>query len=745
MTRHIAVLLCATAACVPAGLCAQSTSAPVPDAGAPKPDTVPAPQTSQVQAGAPAEALGEQSGLADIIVTAQRRSENLQKVPVAVSAVSSAQLAQAGITDLQALRVVVPGLTFSSIQQNVQPRLRGIGSSTAGPGIEPGVAVYVDGVYYASSTGALFSFNNVEQISVLKGPQGTLFGRNAVAGLVQVTTRDPSQTATLEANLGYGNYQTLTGSFYASGGLAKNLAADIAFVGKTMGDGYGRNLTLNRDTKRTNHDINLRSKFLWTPGPDTKIALSMDYTNLKGTQGTNRLEPGSTPAAGTGPNFKGPVWDVTADVEGFNNNENGGVSLKVDQKIGTLSFLSLTAYRRLQYENALDLDFTATPAQGIRQSQHDRQFSQEFQLQSGAGGPFKWTLGLFYFDANAVSDPLIVNLYGAFVSPFFPLNQVVTIGGQKTRSIAGYGQASYTFASGTTITAGGRYTSEKRTADTSQTLNLAGGIPSIVPPSTRQSDTFRKPTFRLSIDQQIGDQTLVYASVNRGFKSGGFNAQQLSGAEFKPEVLDAYEAGLKTSLFDRRATFNTSFFYYDYRNIQIQNINPDGSLGILNGAKARAYGVDLDVAARVTPALQLTLGAEWLNTKFLDFPGAQISTTAGGTPTTLGSASGNRLPLASKLTGSFGANYTFDLAGGAKLVASGTASYNSGWFTEPDNAVRQGRFAQVNGRLKRMSASDRFSVAAWTENLTNTKVRSNAGTTAGGSHYVSYAPPAPTG
>ncbi len=405
----IKALLYATALSAPMALMAQVTATPPFENGAPKPDTVTMPQTSQVQAGQPAQNSSAAAGIGDIIVTAQRRSENLQNVPVAVSAVSSKQLAAAGVSDLQSLRVVVPGLTFSSIQQNVQPRLRGIGSSTAGPGIEPGVAVYVDGVYYASATGALFSFNNVEQISVLKGPQGTLFGRNAVAGLVQVTTRDPSQTFVMEGNAGYGNYNTGTASIYVGGGLTNNITADFAGLVKFQGDGYGENLTTGQDTRRTKHDINVRSKLIFTPAPDTKITLAADYSNNKGSQGTDRLEKGTNAAPGTGPSYGGKVWDVEADYPWFNNIESGGGSLKVDQKIGSLSLLSITAYRRLQYENALDLDFTASPYQTIRQSQHDRQFSQELQLQSPSSGPFKWTLGGFYFNANDVSDPLTVS------------------------------------------------------------------------------------------------------------------------------------------------------------------------------------------------------------------------------------------------------------------------------------------------------------------------------------------------
>ena len=435
------------------------------------------------------------------------------------------------------------------------------------------------------------------------------------------------------------------------------------------------------------------------------------------------------------------MWDVEADYPGFNNIKSGGGSLKIDQKIGSLSLLSITAYRKLQYDNGLDLDFTASPFQTINQSQHDRQFSQELQLQSPATGPFKWTLGAYYFNANDVSDPLAVGLSGAAFDPTFPIDQIVTIGGQKTRSLAAYGQASYTLASRTTLTLGGRYTDEKRTGDTSEVLNLAFGIPSIVIPPSHQTATFRKPTFRVSVDQKIGENALGYISFNRGFKSGGFNVQQLGAPAFKPEVLDAYEAGLKTSFFDRKLTLNGSTFYYKYSDIQIQYITPSGAFGILNGAEAHAYGVDLDAAARVTSAFQVTVGAELLHTKFSSFPGAQISTLQGGTPTTVGSAAGNRLPLAPTFSGTLGGHYTFDLAGGAKMVANSTVSYNSGWFTEPDNVVRQPRFVQVNAKLNWVSASGRYNASIWGENLSNAEVRTNAGTTANGNHYVSFAPP----
>ncbi|MET3762285.1 TonB-dependent receptor [Sphingomonas sp. UYEF23] len=726
-------LLLVSSALMPGVLHAQAQTSPPAPASLPSPTS---PGTASAQAATPETS----NGLADIIVTAQRRSENLQTVPIAVAAVSSEQLTAAGITSLQNLRVLVPGLSFSNIQNNVTPRLRGIGSSTAGPGIEPGVAVYVDGVYYASATGALFSFNNVEQVSVLKGPQGTLFGRNAVAGLVQVTTRDPTQEFALQASAGYGNYNTSTGSLYVAGGLAPDVALDLAALVKFQGDGYGRNITLNRDTKRTDHDINLRSKLVFTPGADTKIVLSGDYSNTKGTQGTNRLELGTTPAPGTGPVYGGSVWDVAGDLEGFNNVESGGGSLKIEQGLGHLNLLSITAYRKLYYANALDLDATSTPFQGIQDVQRDQQFSQELQLQSASGGKFKWTVGAFYFKANSKYDPLDVRLLGALIDPMFPLTTIRTFGEQRTESIAGYGQASYEVLPATTLTVGLRYTAETRKADVTRTLGLTSGAFIPVPQEQHDSATFRKPTFRASLDHQFTD-VLVYASFNRGFKSGGFNAGQLGAAPFSPEVLDAYETGLKSTLFDRHLTANASVFYYDYSNIQIQRIEQDGSLGIINGAKARAYGLDVDLAAKLGGGFRLTGGIELLSTKFGSFPAAPLSTLQGGTPVRVAPATGNRLPIAPTFTGTLGSDYTYALASGAKLNANATVSYNSGWFTEPDNQIRQPRFVQVNGKLRWTSANDHYSLSVWTDNLTQAKVRANATTVAFGNHVASFAPP----
>lgn len=697
-----------------------------------------APGRASLDAGASSDEL---RGITEIIVTAQRRAENLQDVPVSVAAVSGSQLAAAGVSDLEGLRQVVPGLTFNSIQLNVQPRLRGIGSSTAGPGIEPGVAVYVDGVYYASATGALFSFNNVDQVSVLKGPQGTLFGRNAVAGLVQITTKTPGQDFQLEAHAGYGNYDTKKASFYVAGGLTDNLAVDLAATGVFQGKGYGRNLTLNTETNRMKRDVNLRSKAVYTPGEDTKITLTGDYSNTYGTMGAIHLERGTVPAPPTGPAFGGRVWDVTADYPGFNKVESGGGNLKVEHKFGSVNFLSISAYRSLRYNNALDLDVTGTPFQGIRQTQSDRQFSQELQLQSSSNGPFKWTLGGFYFNSRDASDPLRVQLFGAAVSPFFPLVEVNTFGKQKTRSPAVYGQASYLLPSDTTITLGARYTSERREVYTFQVLKLVSPIPPVPLPPSQAQATFNKVTFRIAVDQKISDDAMVYGSFNRGFKSGGFNAQQLGAPAFRPEVLDAYEAGFKTRLFDRKATLNGSAFYYDYKDIQIQRINADGSLGILNGAKARAYGVDIDFAASLTEDLQITGGLEYLNTKFLNFPGAPLSTATGGTPVLLGPATGNRLPIAPAFTLSLSPQYTYHLPNDGTITLNSTLSYNSGWFTEPDNQFRQPRFVQLNAKVRWNSPSERYSVDLWAENITNSEVRTNAGTIANGNKFASFAPP----
>ncbi len=678
-----------------------------------------------------------------ITVTAQRRSENLQDVPIAVSAVSSAQLEASGITDLRDLSLLVPGLTFSNTQGNATPRLRGVGSSAVGPGIEPEIAVYVDGVYYASSEASLFSFNNIDQVAVLKGPQGTLFGRNAVGGLVQITTREPTQDFHGNVSVGYGNYQTETGSLYVAGGLSETLTADFALQATHQGEGYGRNLATGQDVNKLDHEVSARSKFVLKPADGTKIALTFDYSDTAGSTNVIRLDKGTVPGAGTGPAYGGSPWDISADYAPYTVVTSKGVALKVDQDAGAFKFSSITAYRTMDYHNGLDLDSTATAFQAIEQMQRDRQITQEFQLQSAASSGLQWTTGFFYFNSRGAFEPLDLLLTGGPTNnPGFPVNVVATATVQRTESYALYGQATYEVLPRTNLTLGVRDTQENRSLDGAQTVDIFSTTPvAVIPTPVGNKISENKPTFRISLDHHFTDDLMSYASYNRGYKSGGFNAGSVTDAPFKPETLDAFELGAKSDLANRRVTVNAAGFYYNYKNIQTQYIEPSGAIGILNGAKAVIYGLDTDLSAAVTSQFKMNAGLELLHSRFGSFPtNAPLSTTAGGVPVVLGSATGHQLAVAPKVTASLGGDYTVPLPAGS-LDMNAALDRSSGWYTEVDNRVRQDAFTEVNAALRWTSPDTRVKVSLWGNNLSNEAIRTNGTTSSYGNHVSAYAPP----
>lgn len=291
--------------------------------------------------GTPSAAAEPSEGLVDIVVTAQRRAENLQNVPIAITAIGSESLTKAGVTDLQSLQVVAPSLNFAQATGYSLPRIRGIGTGAAGPGVENSVALFVDGVYIAASAAGLLSFNNIAQISVLKGPQGTLFGRNATGGVIQVTTLDPGQTATLNASATYGNLDTYGGNLYAAGPLSSTLAADVAVRYNDQNDGFGRNLTTGNDAN-TFQEFDVRSKIKWEPTESTTIRLIGDYSEAKGARPNIQIVPGSLPISGVP--FRGGKFDTVSTFDPRQKTKQKGVSLQIDQGLGSLSLVSITAY-----------------------------------------------------------------------------------------------------------------------------------------------------------------------------------------------------------------------------------------------------------------------------------------------------------------------------------------------------------------------------------------------------------------
>ena len=678
-------------------------------------------------AAAPAEEAAVEG---EILVTANRRLERPRDVPVTISVFSGEELANKGIESIADIGAVTPGVQFNTIVGYAVPFIRGVGSTSTGPGFENPIAVYIDGVYIAGQGASLLSLANIEAIEVDKGPQGTLFGRNATGGAIQIRTLTPSFEFKGNASVGYGNYNDVTASGYVTGGLSDSLAADLAVSFRHQGDGYGTNLTTGNDFERADEFV-ARGKLLFKPTDATEITLAADYAKTIG-------RPALLPYPGSKPTGNRPPAAYRRDGYGADPRsevKQWGVALNIRQELGPVDLISITAYRQGDFHSIFANTFTDDPAATfqIDTIEPHRQFSQELQLQSNGTGPFSWTLGAYYFRERAsLGEPTFFT--GGSMGG---LLNAIDVPDSTISSPAVFGQATWEILPGTKLTGGLRYTWERKRLVFQNFITFPGGDP-IQTVDSDQAETFRRATWRLALTHELNDEMTVFASYNRGFKSGGFNTA--AGNTFAPEQVDAYEGGLKAEIFGRKLRFNVSGFYYDYSNMQVTSY-PLGVLQVTNGGKSEIYGVDVDFAAPITPEFTMSGGFEALHVQFTRFENApQTIPQPGGGNIQVGGldASGNDLPKAPKVSFNAGATYEKQLDAGT-LKANILWSYNDGWFADADNRLTQANYTLLNASLG-FELNNGVGIRAWGKNLTDT----NYGTVISAlttSDYIQYAPP----
>ncbi len=486
------------------------------------------------QDAGPAEAA-RSTELQEVVVTAQRRSERLQDVPLTVNAVSADQLQTAGISNVQDLKVLVPGLSVGNAVGFAVTHLRGVGSTAIAPGVENPIAIYVDGVYTASTMSSFLDFIDVDNVEVLKGPQGTLFGRNATGGLIQVTTKEPTQDLTIDANATYGNYNAGKGSVYISDGITDNLAADFAIQGGAQADGYGKNLLTGNDVNKNDVSLQARSKWVWTPDTDTKVTAEFDYNKQRNSFNEGQIPPGASNLPGLAvPNYGSP-WDVASNIDPIFVNQGGGTSVKLEEDLGFARLMDLIAFRMDHSSTHWDLYQSAVPFfDGLLETQ-ERQLSEELQLASEADSPLIWTGGLYYFNYNSAYDPNQAHWGPPGMEVIPGIANVFSPDVQEAQSFAAYGQATATVLPKTNVTLGVRYTYEKHDLHGNSLLVADNGTVVSNTAFPGESKTFEKPTFRVAIDHHLTDDVLFYASINTGFKSGGYNTARSATNRFSPK------------------------------------------------------------------------------------------------------------------------------------------------------------------------------------------------------------------
>jgi iron complex outermembrane recepter protein len=660
------------------------------------------------------------AGLEEIVVTAQRRAENTQDVPLTVSAISASTLNSVNATTLQDVALLVSGFQGPGTSDRTEPHLRGIGTQYSTPGNESAVAFYIDDIYITDLNNALLQLNDVDQVEVLKGPQGTLFGRNTTGGLISITTRTPGDKFEAEAQAGYANYDTVSGSIYVAGPIADHVAANLSFVDSHQGDGWGTNLADGHPAYKTDRDLAARSKWLFDFSDDTKLTLIGDYAEHRGNDGqAQRQIAGTTSLLGTPGIATG--WNIDSDVNGYTNAQTRGLSARLDHDFGFATLSSITGYREdVQDFTDLDGDLTPLPLVIVSQTLTTSTYSEELKLASQSSGPFVWTTGLYYYYAK---DDSAVNSSGAAL----PVLDAFADGHQTTKSGALYAQGTYALTQSTHLTLGGRYTKEDRDLEQGSSVTLPGPI--VVPsPNSAASQSNDPFTWHVVLDNHLSKDVMGYVSVSRGFKSGGYNLLTPGSPAFEPETLTTYEVGLKSLTFDRRVRLNLAAFYNDYSNIQVAKYGV-ASVELVNGAAAKTYGLDADFEVSVTQHFTISGGLEALHATFTRFEDATISTPlpTGGYLQVQGSADGNHLPQAPDFSGTVLGTYSISTQAGEFRLAASYA-YNSETFFEPDNRLSQGAYGLVGASLLWIDPNKHFTVQGWGKNLTNQQVAAGEGT-----------------
>lgn len=635
----------------------------------------------------------------EIVVTAQRRSERLRDVPISVTAINSEQAELAGVTSVTNLPAVVPSMTMMVSVSGYTPFLRGVGSSQTGaaPNEEQPVATYVDGVYIAApSAAATFEFNNIERVEVLKGPQGTLFGRNATGGVIQIVTKDPQQEFGGKVSLGYGNYDTVSGKAYLTGGLAEGVAADIAVVYENRDNGFGRNFTTGLPTF-TQNSLALRSSVLLTPTETTRIRISGDYSRVKG-NGPEFQKPEGVIGVDGVSTYPGP-FNGLGENPIYTHIEQGGVSAHITQEVGNVELVSISAYRKLDGYVDWDQDMTPLRLVAAQFNLAQETFSQELQIQSRGSSKLEWMVGGYYYHGKGGYDPQII--YG----------RTITSGLQTTDSYSAFGQATLAVAENTKVTAGLRFTTEKQGIHWIQRSEPTGALQF----DGRDSISTNKLTWRLVVAQALTPDVNLYASYNRGTHSGGFTSGGPGTPAYKPEVLDAFEVGLKSRLFDGMLDLNMAGFYYDYSNMHVKTLL-EGVTQTQNAATARIYGFDADFNLRLSRSFSLSGGVGLVHGRFTDFKNSQ-AISATGVRTSI-DATDNETPVTPPFTGNISANYTTPVAGG-DFFASATLSHSAGSYATADNRLRVPSYTLLNGAIGWRTSDNGLEVRLWAKNLTN--------------------------
>ena len=640
---------------------------------------------------ASAQIADEASGIDEIIVTAQKRETNLQKTSVAVSVVSGALLRDQQVSSIEGLAQALPNVNFGQTTGNARIAVRGVGFDNISLGNEGRVAFHTDGVYISRPAAALASFYDVERIEVLRGPQGTLYGRNATGGAVNVISRAPGKTLGGDLEATVGNYDLYKLEGAVGGPISSVISGRLSFQAIERG-GYGHNLTNGLDVDDQSSRA-VRAQLRFQPSDAFDLTLAGDYfTQDDHAYSLHYLRPGSIADPTSTPALPGVtpkglrvggvvptnLRDSTSDSGPLNDREFWGLSANAHVDLGFADLYSISAYRSSKFHTVTDLDATSARLTVYDQLENSTQFSQELRL-AGDYGRGDWMIGGYYFDESLFGGTRVA-LDPGIVAPVPPpvtsLRQgFYAMGDLRTEAYAVFGSGLFEFTDELALRVGARYSNETKKIDEEFKFDLATPYPPFGPffpaGGTRRKTeaSWSSLTPSMTLEYRANDDLFIYATYSRGFKSGGFNLGNVQ-PPFAPEKITDYEAGVRASWLDERLRTNLSGFIYDYSYLQVSKVN-GATVTIENAASAKVIGLEAEITALLTKSLRIDANVALLDSKYEDFVSPDPARAALGAL----DLSGNELTQAPHYSINLNASYEipssagdFTLRGEARFV-----------------------------------------------------------------------------
>lgn len=697
-------------------------------------------------------ALAAEDGIEDIVVVAQRREQNLQDVPIAVTALSGDALQERGVNSGSDLQFVAPGLSFgrSTTTQGVST-LRGVGAVNISVGGDPGVALYVDGNYIQNSAYVTQDFFDVERVEVLRGPQGTLYGRNAIGGAINIITARPEDEFQLSAGLQLTNYDGIKVSGMINAPLGDIGAIRIAGV-RDWREGFVTNITsgpLNGDDLDRSNYYALRGSLLLEPAngvellvrgyvyrnrPNTPVlitnpypsgpflpAVVLDAVNPIGPSGPNFVpvpNPYLAPGVGTNPtlaNLRVTRNDTPTSTQDKAHGFSASLSVDLSDSI---TLRSLTSYNRSSNDARQDTDGSDVVFSDQTVALDYETFSQELNL-NYSNGRWAGVAGLFLYDENSEvffsidTFPFAANQGpGTFVPTRF--SRINLNGALQARSYAGFAQLDGPITEQLEFTIGGRFSRDEKRS--SENLNFPNFLLSVT--NFRQDDAWKSFDWRAGLRYHVNDDVMLYASYASGYKSGGFN---IGGTQpsYRPETVDSFELGLRSTFFDKRLRFNLTGFYTDYQDKQENKIETVQAQ-LVNAASAQVYGLEIEMQLRPSNALTFDANLTYLNARYRDFLTSDpLNIPAGNVQ-----LRGNQLTYSPTWKLGVGGQYEFDLGNAGGLTLRGDLSCADDQFVSAFNRPgdRLESYCRGNLRAGWRSDNERYSVDVFANNIGNVDV-----------------------